>query len=88
MVPEVDSALFGVSFFSVLSDGVPLSDELAALPDDAPRLSLMYQPDPLNTIAGFERSRRGGLPQLGHAVSASSLKDWTALKAWPQWSQR
>ena len=30
------------------------------------RLSVLYQPEPLKTIAGIDRRRRGFLPQLGH----------------------
>jgi hypothetical protein len=54
----------------------------------AGRLSVLYQPDPLKTMAGVEMRRRGFLPQLGHFSSASSLYDWTAENTWPQWSQR
>ena len=52
------------------------------------RLSVLYQPEPLKTIAGIDMRRRGFLPQFGHFSSASSLNDWTAEKTWPQWSQR
>jgi hypothetical protein len=54
----------------------------------AGRLSVLYQPDPLKTMAGVEMRRRGFLPQLGHFSSALSLYDWTAENTWPQWSQR
>jgi hypothetical protein len=64
-------------FLSALA--VP-SDELLS----AGRLSVLYQPEPLKTIAGIERRRRGFFPQLGHFSSASSLNDWTAEKTWPQ----
>ena len=47
-------------------------------------LSVLYQPEPLNTIAGVEIRRRGFLPQLGHFSSASSLNDCTAENTWPQ----
>ena len=37
----------------------------------------MYQPDPLNWMAGDESSfTTGPLPQLGHTVIGSSLKRW------------
>jgi hypothetical protein len=48
------------------------------------RLSVLYQPEPLKTIAGVEMRRRGFFPQLGHFSSASSLNDWTAENTWPQ----
>jgi hypothetical protein len=67
-----------------LSELLVLSDELFS----PGRLSVLYQPDPLKTIAGIDRRRRGFLPQLGHFCSASSLNDWTAENTWPQWSQR
>jgi hypothetical protein len=53
----------------------------------AGRLSVLYHPDPLNTIAGAVKSRRGRRPQLGHFSNGGSLNDWTDEKLWPQWSQ-
>jgi hypothetical protein len=64
-------------FFSALADP---SDE----PFSAGRLSVLYQPEPLKTIAGIDRRRRGFFPQLGHFSSDSSLNDWTAENTWPQ----
>lgn len=52
------------------------------------RLSVLYQPEPLNTIAGAVKSFRGGFPQFGHAATGASVNDWTAENAWPQASQR
>jgi hypothetical protein len=46
----------------------------------AGRLSVLYQPPPLNTIAGIAISVRGRLPQLGHFSSVASVYDWTAEK--------
>ena len=57
-------------------------------PGDLPRESVLYQPEPLNTMAGGTMSLRGRFPQLGQVSSGSSLNDWTAENAWPQWSQR
>jgi hypothetical protein len=51
------------------------------------RLSVLYQPPPLNTIAGVAISLRGRLPQLGHFSSVASVYDWTCEKVCPQWSQ-
>ena len=48
------------------------------------RLSVLYQPDPLKTIAGAVMRRRGRFPQFGHAATGSSLNDRTALKTCPQ----
>jgi len=67
-----------VSLF--VSDVAGLESELLA----ADRLSVLYQPEPLKTMAGVDRSRRGCLPQLGHFSRASSLKDWTAENTCPQ----
>jgi hypothetical protein len=70
------------------SDFVSLFLSEVELPESelfsAGRLSVLYQPDPLKTIAGVEMRRRGFLPQLGHFSSASSLNDWTAENTWPQ----
>lgn len=52
------------------------------------RESVLYQPEPLNTMAGGAMSLRGCFPQFGHVASASSLYDCSAEKAWPQCSQR
>jgi hypothetical protein len=60
---------------------------LSALSFCAGRLSVLYQPPPLNTIAGVAISLRGRLPQLGHFSSVASVYDWTAENVWPQWSQ-
>jgi hypothetical protein len=46
----------------------------------AGRLSVLYQPPPLNTIAGVAMSLRGRFPQLGHRSSVASVYDWTAEK--------
>jgi hypothetical protein len=51
------------------------------------RLSVLYQPPPLNTIAGVAISLRGRLPQLGHVSSVASVYDWTCENVCPQWSQ-
>jgi hypothetical protein len=67
-----------VSLF--LSPLVPPSSE----PFWAGRLSVLYQPDPLKTIAGVDNKRRGFLPQFGHFSSGSSLYDCTAENTWPQ----
>jgi hypothetical protein len=61
-----------------------LVELVASDPFSAGRLSVLYQPEPLKTIAGVEIKRRGFLPQLGHFSSASSLYDWTAENTWPQ----
>jgi hypothetical protein len=50
----------------------------------AGRLSVLYQPEPLKTIAGVEIRRRGFLPQFGHFSIGSSLYDCTAENTWPQ----
>ena len=63
-----------VSFVSFVSPSLLL----------AGRLSVLYQPEPLNTIADGTMRRRGFLPQLGHFPSGSSWNDWTALKTCPQ----
>jgi hypothetical protein len=75
------ASLFLSLFASVLE--LPESELFSA-----GRLSVLYQPDPLKTMAGVEMRRRGFLPQLGHFSRASSLNDWTAENTWPQWSQR
>jgi len=67
-----------VSLF--LSALAPVSSD----PFWAGRLSVLYQPEPLKTIAGVEMRRRGFLPQFGHFSSAASLNDWTAENTWPQ----
>src|SRR5438445_618355 len=36
----------------------------------APRLSVLYQPDPLKRSAGALKRRRGRLPQFGHFSAA------------------
>jgi hypothetical protein len=86
-------SLFVSPFVSVLvsplaSDFVSLFLSALTAPSaellSAGRLSVLYQPDPLNTIAGAEMRRRGRLPQLGHFSSASSLNDWTAENTCPQ----
>jgi hypothetical protein len=41
-------------------------------PDSGFRLSLIYQPDPLNTIPTGWKTFRMGLPHSGHSVSAAS----------------
>lgn len=52
------------------------------------RLSVLYQPAPLKTIAGAVISLLGGFPQFGHVSIGDSLNVWTAENAWPQASQR
>jgi hypothetical protein len=74
------SALVSVFVSPFLSERELLESELFS----PGRLSVLYQPEPLKTIAGVERSRRGFFPQLGHFSSASSLNDWTAENTWPQ----
>jgi hypothetical protein len=74
-------SLFVSVFVSVLA-GSPAS--LGAFP----RESVLYQPEPLNTIAGVVISLRGRLPQFGHFSMGPSLNDWTAEKRWPHLSQR
>lgn len=54
--------------------------------DDA-RLSVLYQPDPLNTIADGVIRRRGRFPHVGHRSTGGSLYDRTTENACPQWSQ-
>jgi hypothetical protein len=83
-------SLFLSAFVSLLVSvfvSVLVSLFLSALASEvlsAGRLSVLYQPEPLKTIAGVEMSRRGFLPQLGHFSSASSLNDCTAENTWPQ----
>lgn len=50
----------------------------------AGRLSVLYQPDPLKTIAAGTIRRRGFFPHFGHFWTGSSLYDCTREKAWPQ----
>jgi len=52
------------------------------------RLSVLYQPEPLKTIAGSAISRRGRSPQTGQCSTGGSSNERTTLNAWPQWSQR
>jgi hypothetical protein len=78
-------SLFVSLLVSVLAS--PFLSALAAPSDElfsAGRLSVLYQPEPLKTIAGIDSRRRGFFPQFGHFSSASSLNDWTAEKTWPQ----
>src|SRR5688572_26759914 len=83
-VSPLESPLAGALVSPFLSALLAPSAELFS----AGRLSVLYQPEPLNTIAGIDSRRRGFLPQLGHFSSESSLNDWTAENTWPQWSQR
>jgi hypothetical protein len=79
-VSDLDSVFVSLLASPFLSAAAaPSSDAF-----DAGRLSVLYHPDPLNTIAGVDRRRRGCFPQLGHFWSASSLNDCTAENTWPQ----
>ena len=84
----VDAGVDSVLVSDVESDfeSVFLSEVavLASDPFSAGRLSVLYQPDPLKTIAGVDIRRRGFLPQLGHFSRGSSLYDCTAENTWPQ----
>jgi hypothetical protein len=67
-------------------DAVALSDVLSAFSDELLlrlddesvslgagfRLSVMYQPDPLNTIPAGNNTRRTALPHSGHSVTGGS----------------
>ena len=81
-------SLFASPLVSLLaSDFVSLflsAVELLASDFSAGRLSVLYQPEPLKTIAGVDISLRGFFPQLGHFSSGSSLYDCTAENTWPQ----
>src|SRR4029077_19761955 len=86
--------VFPSVFPSVLASALPsvllseaASDFGSALSFCWGRLSVLYQPPPLKTIAGVAISFRGRLPQLGHLSSVASVYDWTAENVWPQWSQ-
>ena len=59
----------------------------AASSPGAERESVLYQPDPLKTMAVAAMSRRGTLAQRGQAPSGGSLKPPTASNVCPQWSQ-
>ncbi len=81
-------ALLSLSLSLAASDDPPVplvasfAPSFADAEDD--RLSVLYHPDPLKTIAGVVMSRRGRFPQFGHAASFSSANDWTELKTCPQ----
>ena len=51
---------------------------------DAERESVLYQPDPLKTIAVAAMTRRGSLPQRAQTATGGSLNPPTAAKVWPQ----
>jgi hypothetical protein len=52
-----------------VADGDPLE-----VPADAGRLSVTYQPDPLNTIPAGKSTRRTRPPHSGHSVTGGSEK--------------
>jgi hypothetical protein len=87
---EIDSLLLSdfvadVPDFSELFSGDVLLSPLSL--GAAPRESVLYHPDPLNTIAGVVISLRGRSPQLGHFSTGPSLYERTAEKEWPHASQ-
>ena len=76
-----DATAESALFFAFATAGVDsdFSPEVVDSPDDpsdggAGRLSVMYQPEPLKTIAGGCRTRRVSPPHVGHTLIASSLK--------------
>jgi hypothetical protein len=82
------SAAFASAAFGLASLGLPSAfasgAESFAASFCTGRLSVLYQPPPLNTMAGVAISLRGRLPQLGHFSSVSSVYDWTAENTCPQ----
>ena len=57
------------------ADGVALESLPAGF-----RLSVMYQPEPLNTIPAGKSTRRTGPPHSGHSVTGGSAKRWERSK--------
>jgi hypothetical protein len=79
------------SFLPDLTPSVDFSAPSAlTLPSDfwAARLSVMYHPEPLNTIPTGWGTRRIEPPHSGHSVSGSSLNRWKKSKEWPHDEQR
>jgi hypothetical protein len=81
-------ATAGVSAAFVLVSLVGVLSELPATALLLPRLSVIYQPEPLKTIPAGWMTRRTlpSWPQ-GHAVRGSSLKLWNFSNCLPQVSQ-
>jgi hypothetical protein len=77
------SVFAGFAAFAGSLDASPVVEGASFACDASPasldfgRLSVLYQPPPLKTIAGVAISLRGRLPQLGHFSSVASVYDWT-----------
>lgn len=72
----------------LLSLEVEEAEELPLSDGAEPRLSVLYQPLPLNTIAGGRSSRRASPLQLGQGWTAGALKLSRFSYSLPQALQR
>jgi hypothetical protein len=75
---SVFDSVFASDFESVFVS----PDAAVAAPEDPfsepllGRLSVLYQPDPLNTIPAGKSTLRTALPHSGHSVTAGSVNFW------------
>ena len=85
-VSPVFSDVFSAALSPLFSE--PFSADVSAADDsdepDPDRLSLRYQPLPLNTMPTEEKTFRSRPRHSGHWVNDGSLNAWTCSKRWSQ----